>query len=260
MDDISADEIQRETWPSQLDTIFANAGIDVMSQSAAASFLSANAGEISDVDEQDSVQVLSRESFSDWEKVEDTNEDSDIGSFLPVLEAKPKSMPKSSLAVSGDMTRLGSAGDGYNASAVFGNAWNALESRETKQFWETGFWANIFTDDDQVDTMFPRSLKQPFAAVGPETNELGSEPTSSVKDTLVDVTCHFSEVVKHSTVLTWKEEREAKWETAMRRWHAMVMSWDPEVRVVAAVSKVLTSKINVKFWWIYSTTRLHLHC
>ena len=84
-------------------------GIDVMSQSAAASFLSANAGEISDVDEQDSVQVLSRKSFSDWEKVEDTNEDSDIGSFLPVLEAKPKSMPKSNLAVSGDMTRLGSA-------------------------------------------------------------------------------------------------------------------------------------------------------
>ena len=206
MDDISEDEIQRETWPSQLDDICASAGLDVVSQSAAASFLLADAGEIGEFDEQGSVQVLSRDSFSDWEKVEDTNEDSDIGSFLPVLEAKPKSMPKSNLDVSGDVTRSGSAGDGYNASAVFGNAWNALESRETKQFWETGFWANIFTNDDQVDSMFPGSLKRPFAAVGPETNDLVSEPTSSVKDTLVDVTCHFSRVVKHSTVLTWKEE------------------------------------------------------
>ena len=237
MDDISEDEIQRETWASQLDDICNSAGIGVVSQSSAASFLSFNTGELGDFDGQDSVQVVSRDSFSDWEKVEDTNEDSDLGSFLPVLEAKPKSLPKHNLAMSSDGTRSGSAGDGYNASAVFGNAWNTLESRETKQFWETGFWANIFTNDDQVDSMFPGSLKRPFAAIGPETNDLVSEPTSSVKDTLVDVACHFSKVVKHSTVLTWKEEREAKWETAIRRWHAMIMSWDPEVRVVAAVSK-----------------------
>ena len=40
MDDVSEDEIQRETWASQLDDICNSAGIGVVSQSSAASFLS----------------------------------------------------------------------------------------------------------------------------------------------------------------------------------------------------------------------------
>ena len=35
--------------------------------------------------------------------------------------------------------------------------------------------------------------------------------------------CHFAAVIRSDLQFSWRDEREAKWETAIRRWHTLII-------------------------------------
>ena len=228
------EDLQRAALSHELDQIFASAGIQCESGN------SSNVVDISDF------EIISA---GDWESHLPSSFASDVtdnvivpsepDNSLRVLEAKPKSKSAGADGV-GHLEHSSLEPNviaDYNSSSVFQQAWNTIESRQTMQCWESGFWANIFSDEDPVDIMFPKSLKRPFTALEQEHGDSGPSFPPELQAPQMVVTCHFSKVVKHYAIQSWREERDAKWETAIRRWHALVLSWDPSVAIVAAVAR-----------------------
>ena len=43
----------------------------------------------------------------------------------------------------------------------------------------------------------------------------------------------FQGVVQNLSDLSWREQREAQWEKAIRRWRVSTLTWNPDVRIVA---------------------------
>ena len=51
------------------------------------------------------------------------------------------------------------------------------------------------------------------------------EPEGARRESQKDLKgCHFAAVIRSGLQFSWREEREAKWETAIRRWHSLIMS------------------------------------
>lgn len=42
----------------------------------------------------------------------------------------------------------------------------------------------------------------------------------------------FHSVIKKLSIQSWKDERDAQWDTAIRRWRAMILTWDESERIV----------------------------
>ena len=45
----------------------------------------------------------------------------------------------------------------------------------------------------------------------------------------------FMDHVRTTTVMTWKEQREAEWQTAIYRWHAMLGVWTKSAQIVEQI-------------------------
>ena len=52
----------------------------------------------------------------------------------------------------------------FNCNIVVAHALNSLEPDRVEHFWEKGFWSNVFTDGNPVDSMFPKGLKRPLSS------------------------------------------------------------------------------------------------
>ena len=125
----------------------------------------------------------------------------------------------------------------FDSSLNISHAFNSLEPIGVQHFWENGFWANVFTEDGPVQSNLPKGLKRPVIPadiVGHVDDESEAQPALS-KLMRTDSSCHFSEVVRSGLQLSWKDEREAQWETAIRRWHALVLTWVTDSPVVQSV-------------------------
>ena len=104
-------------------------------------------------------------------------------------------------------------------------SWMQLSQQPLRQFWETGFWEQIF-DDGQGETPLLSSLTRP--AFVPDPVVSSADAVSQSKVVLARKRARatsFLEVVSSSTVQSWQEQRDATWETAIRRWHSCIMSW-----------------------------------
>ena len=101
-----------------------------------------------------------------------------------------------------------------------------------------GFWSNVFTDSDPVDSMFPKGLKRPLSFFEPAADGSMDDPDAVVREpNFVSGSCHFSSVISSSLQFSWRDEREAKWETAIHRWHTLIMSWSSDSVLIQTVLK-----------------------
>ena len=124
----------------------------------------------------------------------------------------------------------------YNRDIAVDSAWTSLSSQTLKQFWENDFWDNIMSPVvDPVD-LLSSGLKRPAPVVmhnydGGEL-EVSEEVVKKVaKQTPMDFTSCVKDILPHN----WKEERESLHQTAIFRWHALLLSWHDAVDIVCAL-------------------------
>ncbi len=67
---------------------------------------------------------------------------------------------------------------------VLGHALNSLEPERVEHFWEKGFWSNVFTDSDPVDSMFPKGLKRLLSYFEPAADgSVEEDPDETFRET-----------------------------------------------------------------------------
>ena len=128
----------------------------------------------------------------------------------------------------------------YNPTRSLERAWNAIPGDKPALFWETGFWSQLFDNSGGADlSVLQRDLKRPRVVGELELDvPVSKQPKRNSAGNHED----FHDVVRDITIMDWREEREAKWETAIRRWRVSILSWNPHVRI----TQILASKDNFK--------------
>lgn len=130
-----------------------------------------------------------------------------------------------------------SCGDGvpgYDRSLQVSSALNSLQSPSIRHFWENDFWGGFLSADSLLlpgTFNFNRpGLVKPLAEV---------MHSSQASHSIIDeprVVSGFLECVKSVQIMSWKEEREAIHEKAVRRWIAMLEVWSPTVKIVECLN------------------------
>ena len=133
----------------------------------------------------------------------------------------------------------------YNPETVVQSAWKSLATENVKLPWERGFWDSFLDPNTSVMDMLGRGFKRPVPA--PVLQESAS--ASSVEIERRVFPRPFKEVksflqhVRDIPERSWQEEREAMWETSVRRWVALTDTWVPESsNLIAALHNCKTFK------------------
>ena len=127
----------------------------------------------------------------------------------------------------------------YNTEVALDTAWVALNNKQPKQCWETGFWGNIFSENAmsfQSPVFSAPSFDRPAYVHDPvmEVVQDLDKPASS-KQSKVVKPLSYMDVVSKSSVQSWQEQRDEMWETAMRRWHSCIMHWKGDDLIIKTI-------------------------
>lgn len=116
----------------------------------------------------------------------------------------------------------------YDPGRLVDSAWQSLEPHGHKQVWETGFWNEFFNPNhDQFD--FAQSSKRPFPVDFPAVEAASRDAVGDRAVSKPRFECSgFLQHIKDVPELTWREQREAQWETAIRRWISLIDSWNTD--------------------------------
>ena len=120
--------------------------------------------------------------------------------------------------------------DGYDAEAVVGAAWTSLKAVEPKLPWESEFWEQFFDPKISAFDQLTRGFKRPqvFHHAGSSSDATEHEVDRRVFAKTFPEVKSFLKVVRDVPEKSWQEERDAMWETAIRRWVALSDSWTAE--------------------------------
>ena len=117
-----------------------------------------------------------------------------------------------------DQTEV-SISENYNADFIVQSAWKSLPNREIEMPWESGFWDKFLDPSISAFDMLARGVKRPMPfhaeALQPENKEDPVDKRVMARQTLE--VSGFLQYIKDVPERTWREEREATWETAIRR-------------------------------------------
>ena len=118
-------------------------------------------------------------------------------------------------------------------------AWNSLPSSSCQHFWETDFWSRIFGTDSEDDMQGSLlEIRRPIPVSSDPQDDVAETGESVVVQTAKKrVVTSFHEVIKNTTVQSWQDERDALWQKAIRRWHALVLSWKQDTNIVQLLAK-----------------------
>ena len=129
---------------------------------------------------------------------------------------------------------------GYKPDNALERSWQQLGAKPLQQFWEHGFWGEIFGNDSDASSSAALTntlgLHRPIVPMHTGEVELledvagrGSESNKRLKHAT------YMDVVSNCSVQTWREQRDSMWETAVRRWHSCIMSWDGDDAIIGLV-------------------------
>ena len=129
---------------------------------------------------------------------------------------------------------------GYKPDNARERSWQQLGAKPLQQFWEHGFWGEIFGNDSDASSSAALTnalgLHRPMVPLLTGEVELledvaerGLEPNKRLKHAT------YMDVVSNCSVQTWREQRDSMWETAVRRWHSCIMSWDGDDAIIGLV-------------------------
>ena len=131
-----------------------------------------------------------------------------------------------------------SVSDNYDPDVIVQSAWKSLPSRELEMPWESGFWNKFLDPNVSALEMMTRGIKRPAPFHAEPLNH--EVPVDTVEQRvmakqIVEVK-NFLQHIRDVPERTWREEREAIWETSIRRWIFLLDQWEaPEVPLIAAI-------------------------
>ena len=107
----------------------------------------------------------------------------------------------------------------YDANTVVSSAWTSLKADEPKLPWDGDFWNNFLDPLISVFDQMTRGLKRPmpYPEISVSASSDSSEVDRRVSAKSYPVVKNFLKNIKDITEKSWQEEREALWETAIRR-------------------------------------------
>ena len=114
-----------------------------------------------------------------------------------------------------------------NAEAIVGSAWSTLQTETHKLPWEDDFWERFLDPTVSAYSMLEKGFKRPMpfyhdAATGSsEDAEVDRRVMSKTFQPIPD----FMKLIKDIPERSWQEERDALWETSIRRWVALIDTW-----------------------------------
>ena len=133
----------------------------------------------------------------------------------------------------------GKVPEGYSVEKSMDRAWMQMDTQPMQQFWEKGFWAEIFGETNSASASLVVStleLHRPhvpqFGKFDVDT-EIEEGITMSVAKRARHAT--YMDVVMQSPVQSWQEQRDSMWETAIRRWHSCILSWVGDDTVIGLI-------------------------
>ena len=117
--------------------------------------------------------------------------------------------------------------ENYNTDVIVQSAWKSLPNREIELPWESGFWNKFLDPSVSAYDMLTRGIKRPMPfhaePLQRETMEDVVDKRVMTKQTLP--VKGFLQHIKDVPERTWREEREATWEIAIRRWILLLEQW-----------------------------------
>ena len=120
--------------------------------------------------------------------------------------------------------------EGYNPEAVVQSAWKSLAAETPKLPWERNFWDKFLDPNVSAMDMLEKGFKRPLPA--PIWEDDTSAPSAEVDRRVFPIPFEevkgFLQHVRDIPERSWREEREAVWETAVRRWVALTDDWLPD--------------------------------
>ena len=136
--------------------------------------------------------------------------------------------------------------EGYKTEKALERSWQQLDAKPLQQFWERGFWAEIFSDNNAgSSTALTESLglHRPLLPF----SEMRTEDSVSAEEVMVEhhkrlKLGSYMDVVSKCSIQTWQEQRDSVWETAMRRWHSCIMSWKGDDAIIAMIQNKVDFK------------------
>ena len=118
----------------------------------------------------------------------------------------------------------------YNVDAVVSSAWHSLRSEDYKMPWETDFWDQFLNPEVTVMEQLSRGFKRPMSAppVHVAKSSEDVEVDRRVAQKTFPLITSFLQHIKDVPERSWQEERDALWETSIRRWVALLDQWTAE--------------------------------
>ena len=126
----------------------------------------------------------------------------------------------------------------YDPDVIVQSAWKSLPSRELEMPWESGFWNKFLDPNVTAWDMMTRGIKRPapFHAEPVIHDALDDTVEQRVIAKQTVEVKNFLQHIRDVPEKTWREEREAVWETAIRRWILLLEQWEaPEAPLIAAI-------------------------
>ena len=117
----------------------------------------------------------------------------------------------------------------YNTDVIVQSAWKSLPNREIELPWESGFWNKFLDPSISAYDMLARGIKRPmpFHAEPLQHGTMEDVVDKRVVTKQTLPVTGFLQHIKDVPERTWREEREAMWEIAIRRWILLLEQWEP---------------------------------
>ena len=120
----------------------------------------------------------------------------------------------------------------YSCERELDRSWVQISNKPLQHFWETGFWGRLFGGED-ADSLSealtcPAIVPEPPERVQASVSEM-SVPRFSLKRSRA---MSFLDVVTNTSEQSWQEQRDATWETAIRRWHSCILTWEGDEPII----------------------------
>ena len=138
----------------------------------------------------------------------------------------------------------------YDPDSMVRAAWRSLQPTVPKLPWEGNFWDRFLDPNVSAMDMLESSFKRPLPApvVSEQFNSHAEEVERRVVHKPFKEVKGFLQHVRDVPERSWKEEREALWETAIRRWVATMDEWqagDSKLLEATHECKTFTEKAQI---------------
>ena len=170
------------------------------------------------------------EDLASWSHVENQTAGDGHALFDPGTEYEPSLLSDFSamLPTVSDVS-MDVLSEEYNTERIVQSAWQTLTNRELELPWDGGFWNSFLDPTVSAMDLFTRGIKRPMPFHVEHSQ--GSAASSAVEDRVITSQVvevkSFLQHIRDVPIKTWREEREATWEVAVRRWVALLDQWSP---------------------------------